>query len=512
MGFFDIDYDSNEDINSYLSDSKKGFALIANLIANVENKEDVYKLLEDMKKLIDNDFIELSKWSNLPNQIDVYRRLRSVYEDIKDMTDFSALVNKNIVAIGGGFSSGKSRLINTLLDDDILPTETTPTTSIPTYIRSGNDEKIYALNTFNVKADVDRDGVKAISHDFNKEYDISFSHVIKLLMLETPAFKYDNIAILDTPGYSKADSLQKGSNTDERKAREHLSQADYLIWVIDIQKGTLPDTDIEFINSLEYDGKIFFILNRADLRPPKEREEVMKTVSERIKASGLKSCGLLLFSSIEAQQEIKGDSILGFLENINTKLKSTNIKKRFNKIVAFMLNHISEENRILKETVGYFNKFILDNNDNGSDISSVRRVLNKTKEQAKKQQLTINKLMSFADKFNQAIDKILKNINIIDEVPSQNGIEVIHILNDKNKLLRFEMDAEFEGRIKTVNMFGIFIESGLGEEIMVRKELISEKYTTSYKELFTVGDSCRMQIKNIEHSKQKVKLLIIPNI
>lgn len=513
MGFFDnIDYDSQEDENIYLSDSKKGFELIAKLIANVENKEEVSKLLDKMRKFVDEDFTELCRSTNLLDQIEIYRKLRSIYSDIKDMTEFSALANKNIVALGGGFSSGKSRFINTILNDDILPTETTPTTSIPTYIRNGNEEKIYALNTFNVKADVDREAIKAISHDFNKQYDISFSHVIKLLMLETPYFKYNNIAILDTPGYSKADSLQDGFNTDERKAREHLSQADYLIWVVDIQKGTLPDSDIEFIRSLDYEGEIFFILNRADLRPPKEREEIMSNVKERIKSTGIKCCGILLFTSVEEQNELGGDSIFSFFETINTKVKSTNIKKRFKKLTTQMLNHISEEKETLKETVGYFNKLILDNTGSSNDLSAVREVLNKTKEQVKKQEMSISRLISFSDKFNEAIDKILNKICVVDEIISENGIEIYQTINNKNKVISFEIDGELEGKVKTINPFGVFIQSKLGEEIMVTKGDIAQKYTTSYKELFTVGESCKIVIKDIEHSKNRVKLLVFPNI
>lgn len=512
MGLYDINYSEKEEQNIYLSDTQKGFELIAKLIANTANKQETAALLDNMKKLIKEDFADLCRTANLPEQIEIYGKLWGIYEDIKAMTEFSALANKNIVAFGGGFSAGKSRLINSILGENILPYETTPTTSIPTYVRSGETEHIYALNTFNVRADMDREAIKAISHDFNKQYNISFSHVIKLLMLETPAFPYDNIALLDTPGYSKADSLQEGANTDEKKAKEHLSQADYLIWVINVKNGTLPDTDIGFLNSIDYDGEIFFIVNRADEVPPHERIEVMDNVKARISDSGLKSAGLLLFSSTEEQKELSGDSIFQYLDSINSKLKSTNIKKRVKKLISSMLAYINDEKDMLGETIGYFNKFILNNiADQSGDMAPVREVLTKTKEQVKKHEIAISNLIVFADRFNEAVDKILRKILIVDEAPSDAGIETYQSINDKDKLCAMDIDQELQGNIKTVNAFGVFIQSQACGEIMIARADISKKYTADYRELFSVGENCLIKIKDIEHSKKRVKLIIIPN-
>ena len=53
----------------------------------------------------------------------------------------------------------------------------------------------------------------------------------------------ENIALLDTPGYTKYDdeSDSKLVISDRQKAYEQLKASDYLIWLVDIENGGLTE-------------------------------------------------------------------------------------------------------------------------------------------------------------------------------------------------------------------------------------------------------------------------------
>ncbi|MBD1936253.1 dynamin family protein [Microcoleus sp. FACHB-68] len=102
--------------------------------------------------------------------------LKSIYEDIKYRDsaffnelpqetsqrfalldrDISRLRNPNLtIAFVGGFSAGKSSLINAFLGRYLLPESTEVTTAVPTYVKSSSDEeyaKVFYLNINEIEA------------------------------------------------------------------------------------------------------------------------------------------------------------------------------------------------------------------------------------------------------------------------------------------------------------------------------------------------------------------------
>ncbi|TOF43990.1 GTP-binding protein, partial [Vibrio parahaemolyticus] len=81
------------------------------------------------------------------------------------------------------------------------------------------------------------------------------------------------LIFLDTPGYSKSDNQQK---IDENIARQHLRVADYLIWLVDSQNGTVPQQDIDFLQSLELDQPVLVVMSKADKKLESEVKSIIK--------------------------------------------------------------------------------------------------------------------------------------------------------------------------------------------------------------------------------------------
>ena len=74
----------------YLNDSAKGLELLAKLIAMPQTKPDVAQTLESLNKLIHYDFLNLCGQENLPNEAEIFGRLKKTFEELEDLTEFSA--------------------------------------------------------------------------------------------------------------------------------------------------------------------------------------------------------------------------------------------------------------------------------------------------------------------------------------------------------------------------------------------------------------------------------------
>ncbi|MBK7300531.1 MAG: hypothetical protein IPI79_09330 [Moraxellaceae bacterium] len=64
--------------------------------------------------------------------------------------------------------------------------------------------------------------------------------------LTTPDFAWHNLALLDTPGYSKPESKDWNARTDEQIARAQLNSAQFIVWVVSIDGGTISEDDLNF--------------------------------------------------------------------------------------------------------------------------------------------------------------------------------------------------------------------------------------------------------------------------
>jgi len=499
--------------NHYLENAEAGFGLLSKLISAPETKPEIAQELEKLEKLIYQDFMELTKRQNLPNGAEMFEKLKKAYEDLEDLAEFSALANKNIVAIGGGFSSGKSRFINSILGDDLLPIATTPTTAIPSYIGKGKEEAIYALNTFNTKAHIDREAIKAISHAFNEKYNVSFSHIIKILMMEKISFPYDNIVLLDTPGYSKSDSLIKGNNTDEKIARGHLAQADHLIWVVDAPKGTIPDMDIQFIKSLNYEGEIFIIVNKADQRPLDEIPSIMEVIKERLSTVNINICGILAYNSAAKENnELMGDSIKEFLDKTNEKIKYKKTKQTFREIFEIFIQYNQQQLLETKEMLKYLNELYLTQDEKIEDESAdkLKRIIENNKNNLKKLSTVIGQFESLSTKVEEIVVGIMSQLKVKEENRRDGGIVGNATLRDEKLLANLMERTILQGRVTKVNAFGVFIDCGLGDSIMLPIESVKAKYTEKPQGVFNKDRVCNVEVIEIQRKNKKAIVVVNP--
>lgn len=145
--------------------------------------------------------------------------------------------------------------------------------------------------------------------------------MIQNLAICSPEFQYPNIAILDTPGYNKADTGKMKEATDAENARRQLDSVDYLIWLVDIENGELKADDEKFIDSLNVSTPILIVFNKAGTVLPEKAETVVANTASRLKESGRNIFKVIAYDSWEKETVVGGDALERFLGMVNRDSK-----------------------------------------------------------------------------------------------------------------------------------------------------------------------------------------------
>ncbi|GAA7987191.1 hypothetical protein HpCS16_12370 [Helicobacter pylori] len=108
------------------------------LIARILNTKMENEGLEEYQRILDNEFLAFSNEVEFKEQAVALRALQELGNELQLVASYPSLFQKNMVAVGGGFSAGKSSFLNHLLGLNLkLPENLTPTTAIPTYCLKG---------------------------------------------------------------------------------------------------------------------------------------------------------------------------------------------------------------------------------------------------------------------------------------------------------------------------------------------------------------------------------------
>ncbi len=123
------------------------------------------------------------------------------------------------------------------------------------------------------------DDVMLLAHGFGRdggdEQEVTLGHLLSNLFISTPNQPFENLVLLDTPGYSKADTSGYSAKTDEKIARTQLNSSNFILWFVQADAGTITDSDIAFIKTLNESIPKLIIVNKADKLMPDEIEEVV---------------------------------------------------------------------------------------------------------------------------------------------------------------------------------------------------------------------------------------------
>ena len=162
-----------------------------------DEKSDGLETLAPLRKEI-AEIWEAFKDNAPPDFGSLYAEFQAEYEKLKDFLLYKPLLEKTIVALGGGFSSGKSSFLNAMmkrvLGEDynvsILPEDIDPSTSVPTYLVQGEEPRLSGVNIFDCRFEMPAGDIRSISHGFGAvregEKGVTLGHIVRNLFLSVP--------------------------------------------------------------------------------------------------------------------------------------------------------------------------------------------------------------------------------------------------------------------------------------------------------------------------------------
>lgn len=241
----------------------------------------------------------------------------------------------------GGFSSGKSSLINTLLDTKLLPVEITPETSIPTEIMFSMEENCKKLSSDNIWSKISADDIKSNMFSYTD------TSLIKAYINRPFLQKIPSVKLVDIPG------LDSGIASHNKAIDDYLLNSLAYIITLDAEQG-LTDSVILFLKELNLlDVPILVVLTKVDKKTESDAEAMLHDVEGKVaKLVGAEKFKITKASSRKMQIENVKNFLLNIeeqAENIFEKSTKVKINSSIDKIERYIKTRLNSNDFSLEE-------------------------------------------------------------------------------------------------------------------------------------------------------------------
>ncbi|EJB67438.1 hypothetical protein HPHPH45_1039 [Helicobacter pylori Hp H-45] len=304
---------------------KERYDLIARILnAKMENEG-----IEEYQSILDNEFLEFASGvDSLKEKEIALLMLQEIQKELQLVASYPSLFQKTIVAVGGGFSAGKSTFLNNLLGLKLkLPEDMNPTTAIPTYCLKGKKEVLMGFSQNGGMVELPH---LAFNYQFLESLGFNLKEIMPFMLLSAPSVPFEFLCFIDTPGFNSAN--QGYTDGDKEASKESLKHAKHILWLISCERGGIESGDLDYLQELYEESKqVFIVLSRADSRTKRQLEEVAIKIKETLKDKGIEFLGIGAYSTTR-YQEIKEfsekspvfDSIEKFLKKLNKRSEKQN--------------------------------------------------------------------------------------------------------------------------------------------------------------------------------------------
>lgn len=300
---------------------------------------EITQMYEDLKQYFNNNLGLLKKENVLAHGqigLDFIHEMENFYK----FCMLPELADKVIVGVGGAFSAGKSSFLNGILGRKVLSVAIDPTTSIPTYLIHGEQQKIEAVLKNSQQLDLSLEQFKNLTHHAEQElHELAVN--IDLILLTQPEQRWPNLAFLDTPGYSNHEDIEQGL-CDAHIAKVQLNDAQCLIWLVSADQGVISQSDIDFLKTIRSDIPKLIVMSRADKKSPDDLTEIKKLTKYTLAQHQIEAVDVLVLS---ARQPEKFDRHLldDYLAQWSSKSQESRIIENFNQYFDAMKKHLNNK-------------------------------------------------------------------------------------------------------------------------------------------------------------------------
>ena len=192
----------------------------------------------------------------------------------------------------GGFNAGKSSVINALVGVPVAPVGATPVTALVTHVRYGDAHRVRCVARGGERSWLEPEAYANLVDQSATATDAAARRAaISYVEVFYPAEVLKRATLVDSPGLGSFDPR------DDETTLAHLTSADAICWVFDIEPGPQGPL-VETIRRLAPQMPLTWgVLNKADLKTPTERLQVQECFDS---ALGLHFRRLKLFSASQA--------------------------------------------------------------------------------------------------------------------------------------------------------------------------------------------------------------------
>ena len=260
------------------------------------------------------------------------------------------LKGKKVIAIVGEFSSGKTSLVNKILNPNNdpkiieLPTSSKETTAIPTYIEYAND-----FYSHFVAPNGELKRIDTATFQMTKKEILDQVNVLSLIDTFVLGYKnsyIQNISILDTPGF--------GSNNKKliEKTVASIKEASAVFWLIDANTGEMNQSSINTIKEHLKGTELYIILNKCDTKSERDLAALEAKVRSTVQQQGIMVKQFLRFSTKNDMYRVQ---LMNVINALNVQSNSDYIGA-IRSLLESSLKRKDEEYRNIQQQINGLNQ------------------------------------------------------------------------------------------------------------------------------------------------------------
>ncbi|MGL2781228.1 dynamin family protein [Helicobacter pylori] len=394
------------------------------LIARILNAKTSNEGLEEYQSVLDNEFLEFASGvDSLKEKEIALLTLQGIQKELQLVASYPSLFQKTIVAVGGGFSAGKSTFLNNLLGLKLkLPADMKSTTAIPTYCLKGQREVLMGFSQNGGMVELPN---LAFDHQFLKSLGFNLKEIMPFMLLSAPSVPFEFLCFIDTPGYNPGNQGFTGG--DKEASKESLKHAKHILWLVSCERGGIENDDLEFLQDLyEEEGKqVFIVLSRADRHAKSQLEVVAKQIKETLEDNGIEFLGICAYSATRYQEykEFSEKShVFNSLEKFLKKLNQRSEKQ--NEILGYLYEAHRMYEKAIQQDVSQFKRYQkalhsvkLDLMQKGFDdfsdatFNKIHSLKKEFSEQERSKEENLVRLNEVISLFKESVDKVFDRVS-----------------------------------------------------------------------------------------------------
>lgn len=195
--------------------------------------------------------------------------------DFSDIDLDSSMLNISntqlLIPVIGGFSAGKSTLLNSFLGEDILSVAVTPETALATELHYSEQEYIEAVKENGEVTRFERNEGENLKH---RASEFSFAR----FYLNKPCLKeIEPLVLVDMPGF------ESPLASHNKAIFEYIRRGVYFVVLQSAEHGNITASmKRELENILTFERKFSFFLSKSNLKPEGELEEIRKFSKQQL--------------------------------------------------------------------------------------------------------------------------------------------------------------------------------------------------------------------------------------